>query len=155
VTGAKLSRIEPGSGETEGPFELSIAFSAPRYAQFLQGRLLVFKPDPLPARELPALTAPVRRHPVLLPAEALAETVQVQLPAGFTVDEMPEPAKLEEDFGSFASSCEAKSGSLVCTSELLLRRVLIPAERYEAVRRFFEQVRAAQEAPVVLAKGGP
>jgi uncharacterized protein DUF3857/transglutaminase superfamily protein len=153
VTGAKLSRIEPGPQASGGRFELSVAFSAPRYAQLMQGGLLVFKPVPVPPRRLPSLTDPKRRHPVVLPSEAVAETVQVQLPAGFSVDELPDPAKLEADFGTFTSSCEAKDGSVVCKRDLLLRPVSVPADQYGAVRHFFEQVRAAQEAPVVLARG--
>jgi hypothetical protein len=152
VGGAKMSRIESGSQETDGRFELAVAFSAPRYAQQIQGRLLVFKPMPGPARDLPPLVAEQRTHPVVVSPQALSESAHVRLPAGFEIDELPEPAKLEESFGNFVAGCEARAAELLCTRELVLRRATVPAERYEAVRQFFEQVRAAQEAPVVLAR---
>jgi len=91
ATAAKLSKIEPTDRNTEGRFDLDLEFSATAYGQLMQERLLVFKPAVLARRESLFLTEAVRRHPIVLDAYAFAETVRMKLPAGFTVDELPDP----------------------------------------------------------------
>jgi hypothetical protein len=74
----------------------------------MQGRLLVFKPAVVSRRESLALTAATRKHPLVLRANAYSETVRFQLPSGFTVDELPEPVKMQTSFGSYVTSYEVK-----------------------------------------------
>jgi hypothetical protein len=78
--------------------------------------------------------------------------VRVKLPEGFNVDELPDPLKLEASFGNYASTYEVKDGHLLFTRTLIQRAATIPANQYTAVRSFFERIRAAEEAPVVLAR---
>lgn len=52
---------------------------------------------------------------------------------------------------SFASY-EVKNGELVFTRALTQRATTIPAAEYQVIRRFFESMRAAEQAPVVLAR---
>ena len=103
-------------------------------------------------REGLALTAPQRKHPVVLRSSTYQETVKFQLPAGFDVDELPEPLKLEAEFGSYTTSYEVKNGELVFKRNFSVKATTIPAARYEVVRSFFARVREAEQAPVVLAK---
>jgi len=45
-----------------------------------------------------------------------------------------------------------KNGELVFSRTLAQRAATIPADQYRAVRSFFEKIRAAEQAPVVLVK---
>jgi hypothetical protein len=76
----------------------------------------------------------------------------VKLPAGFDVDELPDVLKLDTAFGSYKTSYEVKDGQLVFIRTLAQRAGTIPADQYQSVRSFFEKIRAAEQAPVVLVK---
>ena len=149
---ARLSRLEPRDDIAAGRFDLDVDFTAPTYGQLMQGRLLVFKPAIVSRRESLSLTEAKRKHPIVLRSTSYSETVRIQLPADFAVDEMPDAVKLDTSFGSYATSYEVKDGQLYFTRKLVQTAAKIPAEQYSSVRGFFEKIRAAEQAPVVLAK---
>lgn len=152
ATSARLNKMEPADHSGEGRFTLNVEFSAQQYGQLMQGRLLVFKPAVVSRREGLSLTAANRKHPVVLRANAYSETVNVQLPSGFAVDEMPDAVKIDTPFGSYATSYEVKDNQLVFKRQLSQKATTIAPADYESVRKFFESIRAAENAPVVLAK---
>jgi transglutaminase-like putative cysteine protease len=152
ATAARLSKIEPTDNASGGHFNLDVEFSAQQYGQLMQDRLLIFKPAVVSRREGLSLTAPTRTHPVVLRANAYSETVTVRLPAGFSVDEVPDPVKLDTPFGSYVTSYEVKNGALVFKRQLSQKSITIPVDQYQSVKKFFETIRAADNAPVVLAK---
>lgn len=151
ATAASVLKIQPGD-DTAGRFDLRIDFSASGYGQLMQGRLLVFKPAIVSRRESLFLTETTRKHPVVLQSHAFAETVRVKLPAGFEVDEVPDALKLDMPFGSYKANYEVKNGELTFTRTLEQKASTIPADQYQAVRNFFERIRATEQAPVVLVK---
>jgi hypothetical protein len=152
ATGARVSRIEPADSSDDGRFSLEVEFTAERYGQLMQGRLLVFKPTVVSRRESVPLTAPTRKYPIVVGSRAYDETMTATLPSGFVVDELPSPVKLKALFGKYTASCEVKEGRLVFTRSLVLHAVTVPVEKYAEVREFFEGIRSAEAAPVVLAK---
>ncbi|MGH9907139.1 MAG: DUF3857 domain-containing protein [Pyrinomonadaceae bacterium] len=152
ATAAKVSKLLPVDDTDGGRFDLDVDFTAAAYAQSMQDRLLVFKPAIVSRRDSVFLTEPTRKHPVVLKSYAFSETVRVKLPSGFDVDELPDPVKLEAPFGSYKTSYEVRSGELVFIRSLAQRASTIPADQYQAVRSFFERMRAAEQAPVVLAR---
>jgi hypothetical protein len=152
ATGAKVSRVEPKDNKEGGRFDLDVDFSADNYAQLMQNRLLVFKPAIVSRREFLSLTDSTRQHPVVLSARNFSETVRVKLPAGFEVDELPDPLKLDASFGSYNTTYAVKDGELVFTRTLAQRAGTIPVAQYQIVRSFFERIRAAEMSPVVLAR---
>lgn len=152
ATAAKLNKMEPADHTAEGKFTLDIEFTAQQYGQLMQGRLMVFKPAVVARREGLALTAASRKHPVVLRASAFSETVKIQLPTDFAVDEVPDAVKIETPFGFYATSYEVKDNQLVFKRQLSQKATTISPADYESVRKFFESIRAAENAPVVLAK---
>ena len=152
ATSARLDKIEPRDNVADGKFTLNVEFSAKAYGQLMQDRLLVFKPAVVSRRESLSLTAQRRKHPVVLRANAYSETVKVQLPAGFAVDEVPDAVKIETPFGSYMTSYEVVGGELVFKRKLSQKATTIPAAQYDVVRKFYESIRAAENAPVVLAR---
>jgi hypothetical protein len=152
ATAATVSKVEPNDDHSSNRFDLNIDFVAPRYGQLMQDRLLVFKPAIVSRRESVPLAAVKRKQPVVLKSSAYSETVRVKLPAGFDVDEMPDPVTMDTAFGSYATTYEVKDGQLVFTRKLLQKAATIPADQYASVRSFFEKIRAAEQAPVVLTR---
>jgi hypothetical protein len=152
ATGAKVGRVEPKDNNEGGRFDLDVDFSAVNYAQLMQNRLLVFKPAIVSRRESLYLTDATRKHPVVLSARNFSETVRVKLPAGFAVDELPDPLKLDAPFGSYKTTYAVKDGELTFTRTLAQRAGTIPVAQYQTVRSFYERIRAAEMSPVVLAR---
>ncbi len=152
ATGAKFSKIEPADAHAEGRFALDVEFTAAAYAQSMQNRLLVFNPSVLARGSSVYLQGATRKYPVVLESNAFTETVRFKLPAGFDVDEVPDPVKIDSDFGSYTASYEVKDGQLLYTRKFVQRAMTIPADKYSDVRAFFGRVRASEEAPVVLAR---
>lgn len=152
ATGAAVSKVEPTDNAAEGKFALQVEFTARGYAQLMHGRLLVFKPAIVSRREEVPLTAGPRKQPVVLHSNAYSETVRIKLPDGFEVDELPDPVKMDTPFGSYETGYQVKDGQLNFTRRMVVRAATIPVEDYTRVRGFFERIRAAEAAPVVLAK---
>ena len=152
ATSARLDKMEPSDNSADGRFTLNVEFNAQNYGQLMQGRLMVFKPAVVSRRDVLALTAATRKHPVVLRANAYSETVKVQLPAGFTVDEVPDAVNIETPFGSYVTSYEVNNNQLIFKRKLSQQATTIAPADYETVRKFFETIRAAENAPVVLAK---
>jgi transglutaminase-like putative cysteine protease len=150
--GSKISKVEPVDDASEGRFALNVAFSASGYAQLMQDRLLVFTPAIVSRRDSLSLTESKRKHPVTLKSNSYSETVRVKLPAGFVVDELPDAVKLDTPFGVYGTSYEVKDGQLVFKRNFVQRAITVPVAQYDSVRNFFARMRAAEQAPVVLAK---
>jgi hypothetical protein len=65
---------------------------------------------------------------------------------------VPDPAKLDTAFGVYATSYVVNEELLSFTRTLLVRGATIPVKDYGKVRTFFASIRAAEQAPVVLAR---
>lgn len=152
VSGSSVAKVEPADNSIEGRFALNVEFSAGRYAQLMQGRLLVFKPTIIDRRDSLVLSEKTRKHPVVLDSHAYTESVRVKLPEGFVVDEIPEATKVDAAFGSYSTSYEVKDGTLHFTRNLVVRNSTIPVSDYDKVKRFFSMIYAAEQSPIVLAK---
>jgi len=147
--GAFRHEDDPATGRLAVDLELEV----PLYAQLMQQRLLVFRPVILDRREwvFPAQEEP-RTQPMTLEDHAFSESLNVALPSGFAVDELPEPVVLESAFGTYTSRTEVAGDRLSFTRRLEIRRSTLPVEQHAAVRGFFEKVRAAERAQVVLVR---
>lgn len=152
ATAAKISRVDAIDESNEGRFGLNVEFSVEQYGQLMQNRLLVFKPAIVSRRESLFLTEATRQSPIVLTARSFTEISRIKLPEGFAVDELPDPVKLDATFGSYQTSYEVKNGQLVFTRSLSQKSTTIPASEYQKVRTFYERIRAAEQAPVVLAR---
>jgi hypothetical protein len=152
VSGAKVSNILAGDNPIAGTFTLQADIAAARYGQLMQNRLLVFKPVIVSRRSTVFLTDSQRTLPIMIPSQAYTETVRIKLPAGFVVDELPDPVKLETSFGSYFANYKVDGTDLILTRLLTLQRSTLPASQYDVVRSFYERILAAEQAPAVLMK---
>jgi hypothetical protein len=152
ATGASVSKVEPSDGSAEGRFALQVEFSAARYAQLMQGRLMIFKPAIIERDDALPLTETSRKHPVVLEPRAYTESVQVKLPVGFHIDEMPDAVKLATPFGAYTTHYEVKDGQLHFSRSLSIKGATVPVSEWTKVKHFFDSIKRAEESPVVLAR---
>lgn len=150
VPGATTQRVAAGDDPLTGGFELEADFSSQRYGQAIGSSMLTFRPATVGRREVLVFSDSTRQYPIVLQSERTEETATFSLPAGFAVDELPPPARIVMDFGAYEAAYERREGSLRLHRTLALERATLPAARYAEVRRFFEGVRRAETAVVVL-----
>jgi len=152
IPGSTLTKAVPNDRRAENRFDLDLEFSAGGYAQIMQGRLMMFKPA-MVGRLDQFMPVDGKRHtPMVIDASSYAETINIKLPAGFTVDEIPDGGKVESDFGVYTSKYEVTGDMLHFTRSLVLKRALVPAKDYDAVGKFFGVVRNSEASPVVLVR---
>ena len=125
--------------------------SADRFARSM-GSLLMLRPRVLGTEDLRP-DRNFRRIPIDL-RETLKSTdsFDIELPAGYTVDEMPDPVKLDVGFAAYESSSKLENNVLHYTRTYTVREVSLPAERYPDVQRLAAVIAADEGSNAVLKK---
>jgi hypothetical protein len=130
-------------------FTLTYSLTAERYARAV-GPLLMVRP-----RVLGSLGMSPDRKPRTVPID-LEETMQaideysIELPSGYTVDEMPDPVKVDLGFAAYESASEVKGNTLHYTRTFTVREVTLPAERYAEVQKLAGVIAADEDSRAVL-----
>ena len=76
----------------------------------------------------------------------------IELPAGYAVDEIPDPVKLDLGFASYESSSNVKDNVLHYTRTYTVREVTLPADRYGDVQKLAGVIAADEQSSAVLKK---
>ena len=117
------------------------------------GPLLMVRPRVLGSDELYADRK--ERHNIPI---NLSETMQeqddytIELPSGYTVDEIPDPIKLDLGFASYESSSAVKDHTLHYTRTYTVREVTVPADKYLDVQHLSGVIAADEQSKAVLKK---
>jgi len=133
---------------------LSYSLNVERFGKTM-GPLLMVRP-----RVLGAEGFNVDKKPRTVPIN-LYETMQekdeyeIEMPAGYAMDEMPEPVKVDMGFAAYESSSEMKDGKLHYTRTYTVREVTLPADKYGEVRKLAEVIDADEQVRAVLKKKQP
>lgn len=81
-----------------------------------------------------------------------SDSVEITLPAGFTVDELPEPAKASYPFGTYVSKTENSGNVLKYTREYRMESTLVPMGSMEQLKKLFGQINLDEKNMAVLKK---
>lgn len=147
IPAANTSNVEATDGASE--FVLKGQFASASFAQRPQPKMLLFRAALLSDGTL-RLTEKTRKYPVELDPDVLHETVRIQLPPEFKVDELPPAIKLNSDFGSFQATWTAESGTLVFQRTLEMPAQSVPPARYADLKKFLNSVTGSAGSPIVL-----
>ncbi|MDZ7638911.1 MAG: DUF3857 domain-containing protein [Bryobacterales bacterium] len=150
VPGARVEKIE--AADRSPDFALDVELSAPTYGQVMNDRLWMFSPSLIERRGWYGLGQTKRTQPFLLDADSYSEVVEILLPKGFKVDEVPPAVKMKNGFGSFDASWEHADGILIFKRRFRTEGGSIPAADYAELRKFLRGVEGAARAAVVLEK---
>jgi hypothetical protein len=110
----------------------------------------VFRPAIISAQSAVFFAEAERKQPIKVSAQDYVENSRIKLPEGFLVDELPEPVKADTAFGSYSAKYSVEGGELMFSRTLTLQHSTLPSTQYSAVRKFYERILAAEQAPVVL-----
>jgi len=132
--------------------ELAVDLGVGQFGQFMQQKMLVVKPGVLAPDTDYVFSNKERKLPVRLESRLRKDSVVIQLPAGFVIDELPDPVAIESPYGAYKASWKTANGSVTFEQSLEIKETLAAPAEYAKVKEFFDQVLGGQSAPVVLLK---
>jgi hypothetical protein len=80
------------------------------------------------------------------------ETIEIALPDGYSVDELPSPVQADAGALSYSSKTELDGRVLRYSRRLEIRDVLVKTEQLPDLKKFYRLVAAAEKARAVLKK---
>lgn len=94
-----------------------------------------------------------RKFPVQLSAATVEkDSYEIQLPAGYTVDDLPEPKQIDVGFASYQSKMESSGSTLHYSREYVVRDPYIGPEKFGDLRRLEGMIGDDEFASAVLKK---
>jgi hypothetical protein len=129
----------------------SYSLSADRFGKPM-GSLLVIRPRVLGSDGFH--TDQKKRHvPINLDETMLEQDdYTIELPPGYSIDEMPNPVKLDLGFAAYESSSSVKDNVLHYTRTYTVREVTLPADKYPDVQKLAGVIAADEQSSAVLKK---
>ncbi len=150
LAGVSLGEIKTATETEHNQLSLDLNLQADRFGQLMQGKLLVIHPGLLSSGGEFGFQSRQRTTPVEFDALMRKDSIRIKIPAGFKLDEMPRPAKLESPYGSIQASWKVEGSEVWFEQTLEIREFIAPVSEFAAVRDFFDQVNGILQAPVVL-----
>ncbi|MBV9180289.1 MAG: DUF3857 domain-containing protein, partial [Acidobacteria bacterium] len=130
-------------------FTIRYKFTAPQYAQ-LRGPLMLVRPRVLDEKALLIEHKP-RRYPIALPRTAHeVDIYEIELPAHYQIDDLPDPVRIDVGFASYQSSIQVEGLKLRYRREYVVRDLMVPSGQYEQWTRLEGMIGADEAAAVVL-----
>lgn len=80
------------------------------------------------------------------------DTVEISLPEGFKVDELPDPAKVAFPFAEYVSKTESGEGILKYTREYKQTATQVSMDQMDQLKKFFGQINLDEKNMAVLKK---
>jgi Domain of Unknown Function with PDB structure (DUF3857)/Transglutaminase-like superfamily len=149
-----ISNLDVQDAFDENTFRLKLNVDSQLYGQLMQGRLLLFGASVLEPPGPNFSHSLNRTEPILLRAAVYRKHVRIKLPAGFSIDEMPDSLNMDSDFARFSLKFQHEGDTLIVEEELAIQPVNLPAADYQRVKKFFDNFDGADQQRAVLVKTG-
>ena len=131
------------------PIEFHYKLTAGQYAH-TAGPLLLVRPRVVGSDVLPFDDKP-RTVPIDLTATGRwHDSFDITLPAGYVVDETPDPIDVDVDFATYHSTVTAKDNKLHYERDYVVRQVQIPADKAVAFRKLESAILSDEKGTAVL-----
>ncbi|HUZ97703.1 MAG TPA: DUF3857 and transglutaminase domain-containing protein [Edaphobacter sp.] len=129
----------------------SYSLNADHFAKIM-GPLLMVRPRVLGSDSLET-DHKTRKVPINLRQTLQAtDDFSIELPAGYTVDETPDPVKVDLGFAAYQSSVEVKGDTLHYTRTYTVRKVTLSSDRYSDLQKLAGVIEADEQSRAVLKK---
>jgi hypothetical protein len=133
------------------PFQYRYSFVAPAYAKTAGDLLLVRlrvmgeeSSDILEKKE-------PRKYPIEFEGPRKDnDRIEIKIPEGYAVDELPPATDVDYSFGSYHSKTELKGNSLIYTRTCEIKEVSVPLEKMEDLRKFYRMIASDERGTAVL-----
>jgi len=133
------------------PFGYEYSFMAERYAK-TAGNLLIVRPRVVGIRSSGLLETKEPRHfPVIFEGpERDTDTVEIEMPADYEVDDLPPPVDLDYSFASYHSKTEANGNVLKYTRSFEIKELDVPMNKMEELKKFYRVIASDERNTAVL-----
>lgn len=137
--------------QVDQPLGMQFSVTAPSYAR-TAGALLLVRPRVLGSDADPLDDKP-RKVPVSFPRVGTwTDNFDVKIPAGYTVDDVPDPVNLDVGFATYHSEVKAQGDTLHYTRQYVLKKVELTPDQYGALRKLEGQITSDENSNAVLKK---
>jgi hypothetical protein len=135
----------------EEKFVVNYQIAAPEYAK-TAGNLLLVRPRVL-GSDAEGLNENPRKYPIDLRAVGIErDTFDVTVPAGFVVDELPDPVKVDAGFATYSSEVKADQNVLRYSRELVVKELVLKPDQYVTLKKLEAEITADENRSAVLKK---
>jgi hypothetical protein len=144
-----------GAADLDKPLDLDLHLSATGYAH-PAGTLLLLRPRVLGSHARAAadvMEGKPRAYAIELGHPGRwRDSFDIAIPAGYVVDETPDPVDIDVDFASYHAAVTAKGNLLHYESEYVVRQVEIPPAKAGAFRHLESAILTGEKGSAVLKK---
>ncbi|MEO6964458.1 MAG: DUF3857 domain-containing protein [Acidobacteriaceae bacterium] len=116
------------------------------------GNLLLVRPRVLGSDAFHIEDGP-RRYPIEFSSIGdWRDTFSIKIPAGYAVDDLPDPVNVDTPFASYRSEVKADGGVLCYYREYTVKKLELDAHEYPALRKFESEIYTDENRDAVLKK---
>ncbi|HEY6307604.1 MAG TPA: DUF3857 domain-containing protein [Candidatus Angelobacter sp.] len=138
---------------SDDPLQARFTIAVPSYGT-LAGKRLLVAGYLFQTKQRDAFKQQERKFPVYFPfAFEEDDTVNIKVPAGFTLESVPPPQNANIGFAGYQSASQFEGSQLLTQRVLKVNGIFFRPEQYAEVRGFFNTVRAGDEQQAVLQGG--
>ena len=149
VTLDSIELVQPP--DLEKPLEIHLKVTVPLYAH-TAGPLLLVRPRVVGDDAIQFDDKP-RTYPIDLDATGhWHSSFDIALPAGYVIDDLPDPVSVDTSFGTYRSTVTAKAGVLHYDRELVMKEIELPADQAADFRKFEGTILLDEKSSAVLKK---
>jgi hypothetical protein len=80
------------------------------------------------------------------------DNFDVRIPAGYAIDEVPDPVNMDVGFASYRSEVKVDGDTLHYSREYVLKKLDLDADQYAALKKFEAEVNTDENRSAVLKK---
>ena len=139
--------------DLEKPLKVQYEVTAPMYAKQAGTMLLVR--TRVVGTDAYGLTDKPRKVPISFgQVGTWKDRFEVTIPAGYKVEDLPDPVKVDVGFASYTSQVKVVGGALDYQSDYVQKKLTLPATDYAALKKLEGAIATNEESDAVLVKGG-
>ena len=120
------------------------------------GDLLILRPRVVGEKSWTILSGKPRKYPIDFGETTRQDDVfDFTLPAGYVVDELPEPVSVECPYGSYQSHVSVTGNTLEYKRTYIIKSVQVPTDKLPEVRTFMGQIAQDENSSAILKQSKP
>jgi hypothetical protein len=122
----------------------------------MAGDLLIVRPEVVGEQWWDILSGKPRKYPIEFEQATLQDDdFEITLPAGYVVDDLPAPVKVDCEYGSYRSDVQISGGVLHYKRTYEIKNIVVPTAKLPEVKNFLRQVAEDENSTAVLRRAAP
>ena len=150
---AQLQKITPQDDTTSGVCGIQFELSKKGFVQFLPNAMAMARLDILSRGNVPVLPAPSRMFPIKLEPLAFADNIELILPDGYALEEIPASTSLDSAYGRYENVVKVDGQKITLVRHLELKSLIVPAAEYAKLKKFLSDIGKADRTAILLRIG--